>query len=136
MRAAARHPVGYTGATMIDLLAILSPALFLLCAPLLLVTRFLRPKLMSWWLLVACASCLGWVLLVVSEHFRAVGYDQCVERRFEEGLADDPECPFLFVDGVYSYNLELGWLWSLLYLTPWLGLYAIAHSIRRHTRRI
>ena len=116
---------------MIDLLATLCPALFVLCAPSLLITRFLRPKLISWWLAVAAASCLGWVLLVLSEHFRAVSYDQCVERRIENGLADDPDCPFLFIDSAYSYNLELGWLWSLIYLIPWLGLYAIAHLIRK-----
>jgi hypothetical protein len=127
---------------IIDVLAVLFPALFLACAPLLLVTRFLRPKLLPWWAVFLCASGAGWVLLVLSEQFDDLSYERCLEAsvfRLEsrpEGLTQivDPDCPFMFVTEVYSYNLELGWLWALVYLSPWLALYGIVQLVRKFVR--
>lgn len=127
---------------MVEVLAVLCPALFFVCAPLVLLTRFLWPRTISWWAVFLCVSCLGWVLLVLGEHFEDVRYQQCLERRLEgpvetevtaNGLTEviNPECPFLFIHSVETHNSELGWLWALIYLGPWLALYGIACLVRK-----
>jgi hypothetical protein len=81
------------------------------------------------------------MLLVASEHFHDVRYQECVEERQSEVREDgslvevvDPECPISFVNGVRTYNFELGWLWALIYLGPWLALYGIVELVRKRVR--
>ena len=121
---------------MADALATLFPILFLACAPLLLVVRFFSPRLMPWWAVFLCASALGWLFIVLGEHFDKVSYAQCIERRFEDpdGFAigrNYPGCPFLFLDGAYAGNLEFGWVTALIYFFPWLAIYGVVHLIRK-----
>ena len=124
---------------MIHILATALPALFFSSAPALLLARWFSPKWFSWLTVVLLACCLGWVLLIANEHVQDADYEQCVERRFQravDGMTEkpDPECPFLFVHNAHTYNLELGWLWTLLYLSPWLALYGIAQLFRKRMR--
>jgi len=118
---------------MIEVISGSLPLLFLACAPALLVIHFFRPRLMPWPILLLCASCVGWALLVLSEHFDEIRYAHCLGRRSGQGAGPfeviDPECPLTFVDGVNTYTSELGWLWALLYLTPWLAIYGVVQVI-------
>jgi hypothetical protein len=91
-------------------------ALFLVSAPLLLASRALRPKLMSWWFVLALSAGLGWILLMLANSFyRSAFYE---------------ENPMALVTW-WDPTPRWGWLGGLLYLTLWLGPYWVIIARRR-----
>jgi hypothetical protein len=102
---------------MIDVLVTVCWVLFLGCAPLLLVIRFIWPRHMEWRVVLVFIASSGWALLVLAEYLAELSNLQQLR----------------FVDGKATHNLELGWLWALLYSAPWLIVYGIANVIRKRT---
>jgi hypothetical protein len=89
-------------------LSLLCLGIFLALAPLLLVSRALRPKLMPWWLVLALSAGFGWILLILHARF---------------DLKDFLDThPFTFVT-TYDPTPRWGWLSGLVYLLLWLGPY-------------
>jgi hypothetical protein len=99
--------------------------LFLVSAPVLLVLRFSWPRRIPWWLLICVAALLGWVFsnLAVVFYYRhlddqiaaAGGFDFAPPDLIDTWQSDGAKRVFAFF---------FGWLYGLIYLAPWLVIYA------------
>src|SRR5687767_9355580 len=121
---------------MINVLATVIPLLFFVSAPALLFARWFSPTRVSWLTVVVLTACLGWVLLVANEHVQDVAYEQCLEKKLQapvEGMTEsiDSKCASVSDHRVQMYYQEFGWLWTLLYLSPWLVAYGAAQLVRK-----
>ena len=96
--------------------------LFLATAPVMLVVRAWKPGRLPWWLLSAVVGGLSWMSLVAGEHFSKLADAECPPPlQTGNGVL---ECVGILNDYAVSYNLRLGWLVGLIYLSFLLPFYA------------
>lgn len=106
--------------------------LFLVAAPALLAVRFSWPKRMPWWLLLCLSALFGWALsnLAVLFYYRhldhrlvaAGGVNFAPQELVDVWQSDGAKRVFAFF---------FGWLYGLIYLAPWLAIYAVIASSRK-----
>ena len=121
---------------MNHILAIVAQVLFAACAPVLVASKFLWPKRISWWLVVVLAVLLGWFLINAIVYLNqahtnelvmaAGGLDRAPPDLLERWSNDG---------GPQGFAIVLGWVSALIYLLPWLCLYALANWLRRRSHR-
>ena len=116
-------------------LATVCTALFFACAPALVAARFAWPKRVSWRAVVLVAALLGWGLVNLVVFFTQAHTSDLVQRA--GGLEHAP--PELLEkwsrdSGPKAFAIVLGWLTGLVYLLPWLGIYAVFHRVRERRR--
>jgi hypothetical protein len=103
---------------------------FLVLPAVLLCLRAARPAFMRWWLLLVLVSIGGWILVNGAIHFYYAHLDDLLlpygdhppkdlmERRSADGAK-------------LVFGLFFGWLYGLIYLTPWILIYGFAQLSRR-----
>jgi hypothetical protein len=103
--------------------------LFLVSPPILLGIRFLRPRWLPWPVVLPLAVLLTWVAANVAVHFRfeALGdellrHGDSPPRELVEQWASD--------GGKRMAALFFGWLYGVVYLVPWLGIYGLARWVQ------
>jgi|JI9StandDraft_1071089.scaffolds.fasta_scaffold202461_1 hypothetical protein len=111
---------------MAGALATICSVAFWFCAPLVLVARYVWPARLPWWGVFAAVSFVSWGALVLGDHFIVVHESECIPLITPDSVEG---CPI--VDYIYTYNREAGWLKGIIYLLPWLALYALIHIARR-----
>jgi hypothetical protein len=102
----------------------------LLTAPVLLLARFIWPSKVSWWAVAASVALISWGSLVLGEIFELRAESECTVQIVGNALVG---CSIY--ERWYSYNRELGGLKGLIYLLPWLALYAGLTFILDRRRR-
>jgi len=116
-------------------LAIVCNVLFAACAPALVAVKFTWPKRISWWVVVLLAAILGWGLINLIVYFNQAHTAELVAKA--GGLSNAP--PELIAKwardgGPKAFAILLGWVSGLIYLLPWIGVYAICQRIRARRR--
>ena len=109
-----------------------STALFLAVPVLLLAVRFLRPRRMPWWLLTFLAGLLAWIFSNLAVYFYYERLDDLLAAAGGVNGAPQELIDRWQSDGakrVFAYMF--GWLYGLIYLVPWLAVYALAVTVRR-----
>ena len=105
-------------------------ALFFVVAPALVLAHFIWPRRVGWWLVAAASGGLGWLLLVLSEHFTKRAWDAC-EMTIVPGAMADSIGGCAIVDAFATYNLQFGWLKALIYLAPWAAVCGVVQLVQR-----
>src|SRR5262249_2228593 len=105
--------------------------LFLVTAPGLLGVRLVWPKGMPWWVLICLSALLGWALSNLAAYFyyrhlddllaAAGGVDGAPQELVENWQSDGAKRAFAVL---------FGWLYGLIYLTPWLAIYFVVIATR------
>jgi hypothetical protein len=121
----------------------MSTRLTILCGALLwgvplmlLTTRLLRPKLVSWWVIVLGTAALSCALTTAEEQLRpGVVLDEVAKCRAEAARAParDPDCPTPLVD-YWSWPLSLKWVPGIAILLLFLPLYGLGYILAKRTR--
>jgi hypothetical protein len=120
--------------------AIASKAAFFVLVPACLVARYLWPKRFSWPLTVFSATVIGWLSLIgyelLLEHARERSeraYCEQLKLENPDGVVLDYPCAI--VHYAYTFNYELGWLKALIWLSPFLCVYALVkYFVGRRTK--
>lgn len=109
---------------MNDTLASLCFSSFFALAPILLAVKFFTNK-PAWWLVIVTIVVFGWGLVIGTYVFYHLGINDLIAQGKElpEGWDSDGASGLFAIFG--------GWLFSLVYLAPWLVIYALAVGIRR-----
>jgi hypothetical protein len=128
---------------MFAIIAIVCKTLFLTLPPVLLLGRYFWSWRLSWPTVVASTAILGWGLLVTHELVQERENERlerayCEQSKLEAAKQSRPgngvavlDYPCRIVHYSYSYNYELGWLKALIWLLPWLCVYALVQSLRK-----
>ena len=116
-------------------LAIVCQVLLAFGAPALVTARFFWPRRISWWLVVLLSAVLGWGLINLIVYFNqahtadlvlsAGGFDKAPPELLDQWARDS---------GPKAFAILFGWVSGLVYLLPWLLIYAIAHRVRLRRR--
>ena|SRR5262245_56400687 len=110
--------------------------LFLFMAPGLLGVRLVWPKAMPWSMLICLSALLGWGLSNLAAYF----YYRLLDDLLAAAGGADAAPPEL-VDAWQSdgakraFALLFGWLYGLIYLTPWLAIYFVVITTRNALAR-
>lgn len=103
-------------------------------SPSVLATRFVKSKIMPWWLVFLVITVGSWLLTNATvffyyEHLGALMHSQenPPQELIDRWAADGAKRVFA---------LFFGWLYGLLYSVPFLFIYLAAHFIRKYYIRI
>ncbi len=105
--------------------------LFLALPPLLLAARFIRPKCMPWLLVLPLAVLGAWCAVNAAVFFR---FEALGDQLRADGDAPPRELLEQWANdgGQRAFALFFGWLYGLMYLVPWLVIFAVARRIQRY----
>ena len=111
---------------MNDALASICFFSFVGLTPILLAIKFITNK-PPWWLILITLIVLGWGLVIGTYVFYHLGIGDLIAQGKDEELPEGWDS-----DGASGlFAIFGGWLFSIVYLAPWLVMYALATGIRR-----
>jgi hypothetical protein len=115
---------------MNTVIANICTALFFAVAPALVFAHYMWPRRFGWWAVTVVSGTLGWILLVLGEHFTERAWGAC-EMTIIPGPMADSIGGCAIVHFFPTYNLQLGWLKALIYMAPWVAVFEVVRLIKR-----
>jgi hypothetical protein len=120
---------------MYSALHLLCAVLFIACAPLLLVTRFISKRFMPWWLVALATVVVSTGLGIAFDYLGPRAHYEEQEACWRAHEAFSRECPFGTYD-VWVIPVPFKWVPGVLWLVASLPFYGLAVWLRaRHRSR-
>jgi hypothetical protein len=115
---------------MNTVIANICTVLFFAFVPALVLAHYIWPRRMGWWVVALVSASLGWLLLVLGEHFTERAWEACEMTIIPGPMADSIDgCAI--VHFFPTYNLQLGWLKGLIYMAPWVAVFEAVRLVQR-----